>query len=511
MKRIIIFKLVACCTFFMACTKLDQKLRNEITDDQLGASSDAAALLKGAYNAMRLPYQDQARFWALQEHTTDECIGPTRGGDWDDNGVWRVLHNHKWDGDHTFIVNTFTNLGQIMFFATDLQRFSPTPQQAAEARFLRAFAMFSMLDGWNQVPVREPGENLLLAPAVKTGVDALTYIIAEINAIMPNLPDGPAYTANKDAGRTLLMRCYLNKGAIANREAPSFDAADMNQVITLADQLTGTGKYALADNFFDNFSARNDALSKELIFTARNIHDEGGPVRSRWRLGLHYNNNPGGWNGFATLSDFYDKFTPSDQRRGAAYTGVTDKTGLRVGFLVGQQFDQNGTALKDRNGSPLAFTRDVKILETGSNLEVTGIRVMKYPPDYNLAKLTDPSNSDYENSDNDYVFLRYADVLLMKAEALVRTSRAADALPIVNSIRTKRGAANLGAVTLDVLLDERGREMYWEAIRRTDLIRFGKFLDAWQEKPASGPERLLFPIPNQQIAVNPNLKQNPGY
>ena len=103
---------------------------------------------------------------------------------------------------------------------------------------------------------------------------------------------------------------------------------------------------------------------------------------------------------------------PADKRLGQAYTGVTDKTGLRVGFLFGQQFDQNGVALKDRKGNPLAFTKDVKLIETGNDLEITGIRVMKYPPDLVSG----------DNSDNDYVLLRYADVLLMKAEALLRSS-----------------------------------------------------------------------------------------
>lgn len=493
------------------CTKLDQELRADITPDQISAN-DATALLKATYNALRLPYQDQARFWALQEHTTDEVIGPTRGGDWDDNGVWRVLHNHKWDADHTFIVNTYTNLGQIVFFATDLLRFGPSAQQAAEARYLRAFAMFSMLDGWNQVPFREPGEDLLQAPKVLKGMEALDFIIKELNEIQATLPDAPpAYVANKDAVRALLMKCYLNKGVIANRENPTFDAADMTQVITLADQMINSGKYELADNFFDNFAANNSTISKELIFTAFNTHDEGGPVRSRWRMGLHYNNNPSGWNGFATLSDFYDKFDANDERRGMAYTGVTNRTGLRVGFLVGQQLNQNGAPLKDRSGNNLSYTREVKLLETGNNLEVTGIRVMKYPPDYDVTKITDPGNSDFPNSDNDYVFLRFADVLLMKAEAMLRSGNAAGALTIVNQIRAKRGTSNLGSLTTDALLDERGRELYWEGWRRQDLIRFGKYLAAWQEKPASGAERLLFPIPNAQLAVNPNLEQNPGY
>ena len=109
------------------------------------------------------------------------------------------------------------------------------------------------------------------------------------------------------------------------------------------------------------------------------------------------------------------------------------------------------------------------------------------------------------------MIFRYADVLLMKAEALLRTGAAATALPIVNSIRTARGATALGSLTADNLLDERGRELYWEGWRRNDLIRFGKFLGAWQEKAASGSERLLFAIPNEQLAVNPNLTQNPGY
>jgi hypothetical protein len=99
----------------------------------------------------------------------------------------------------------------------------------------------------------------------------------------------------------------------------------------------------------------------------------------------------------------------------------------------------------------------------------------------------------------------------MKAEALLRTGRAGDGLAIVNIIRTKRGATPFNSLTLDNLLDERSRELYWEGWRRNDLVRFGKFLGAWTEKPASGEERLLFAIPSEQLAVNPNLSQNPGY
>jgi starch-binding outer membrane protein, SusD/RagB family len=244
-----------------------------------------------------------------------------------------------------------------------------------------------------------------------------------------------------------------------------------------------------------------------MIFTLENtVGVRGGNNRFNWFCTLHYNQKPSGWNGFTTLADFYDKFEATDTRRGGTYPGLTDVTGLRTGFLVGQQFDEKGKALTDRsNVAPLSFTREVALKETGSNLEVTGIRVIKYVPDFTLAI--------DGNAENEYVIFRLADVMLMKAEALLRKNSAAAALDIVNTLRVKRGASALTTLTLQSLLDERGREMYWEGWRRSDQIRFGKFLDGvGSTRPnKSGPERLLFPIPNQQLAVNPNLTQNPGY
>ncbi|HYF32240.1 MAG TPA: RagB/SusD family nutrient uptake outer membrane protein [Chitinophagaceae bacterium] len=487
--------------FFAACTKLEPSFRGELSQ---ATNIPVADLLKSAYNAFNNPLMDQSRFWAAQEHTTDEAIGPTRGGDWDDNGVWRVLHSHGWTADHGFLRDTYRELLQAQYASSNVLEFSPSATQAAEARFLRAFSMFLVLDGWNQVPYREDLKDFKKLPQTLEGTAALDFIISELNAIIPTLPDGPANVANKDAARVLLMKSYLNRGAFANRAAPTFAAADMTQVITIADQIIGSGKYSLANNFFDNFTWDNDVKSTENIFTLYNKDgDRGGNVRSRWFLGLHYNQKPSGWNGFTTLSDFYNKFEATDTRRGMPYPGVTDVSGLRVGFLIGQQYNELGVALNDRKGNPLAFTPDVKLKETGNNLEVTGIRVMKYPIDY----------TGGDQADNDYVIFRLADVMLMKAEAQLRggAGGAAGALVLVNQIRTKRGASPMASVNLEQLLDERGRELYWEGWRRQDLIRFSKFLGAWQEKAASGPERLLFPIPTEQLAINPNLKQNPGY
>lgn len=493
-----------------SCTKLDEKLNGEINPAETGAGSgNAGALLSGVYSSFRGMYMDQGNLIALGEMSTDALIGPTRGGDWDDNGAWRVLHSHRFTGDNAHVKDVFFGLNGVNYSATDLLRFNPTPQQAAEARLLRALAQFWLLDLFNQVPYREPGEDAVLPSKVRKGVEALDYIVAEITAIINDLPAGPVIKANKNAAKVLLMKCYLNKGAYANRAMPTFDAADMQKVITLADEVM-SGPYRFAANYFDNFAPNNDAIGKENIWTQENVGGvSSGGIRSRWHMTMHYNQAPSGWNGFSSLSDFYNKFEASDKRRGVAYNsapGAKPNPGNRVnvGFLIGQQYNlDNDAALKDRTGAPLAFTPEVKIIEKGTNLEVTGIRAYKFPIDF--------VNENNGNVDNDNPIFRLGDVMLMKAEALLRTNSAAAGLIIVNTLRADRGATPLASLTSDNMYDERGREMYLECFRRQDMIRFGKFLLPFQEKAeTSDPKYLLFPIPNGQLAANPNLDNN-GY
>lgn len=492
-----------------ACTDLEEQLNDNLTAEEanaiLSANADIDALLLSVYDDLKDPIITNGQFQAMASISTDEAIAPTRGGDWDDGGKWRQFHQHNYDGQNPEIINAFNNLLKVVFDANTVLNYSDVAsvQQLAEARYLRAYAMFLVADGWNQVPFREPGGSFGELPTVFSGSEALDFVISELETIQNDLPDGPSTAANKDAARTLLMKAYLNKGVFADRAAPKFDNADMQRVITLADEIIGSGKYSLATNYFDNFAPNNDEISTENIFTAANgPNDNKGNLSFYWGSGLHYNQNPSGWNGFATLSDFYDSFEDGDQRKYTEYPGSFEN-GIVNGFLIGQQFDAlpDGNPLEDRNGNPLAFTREVAISESGANLEVTGIRVMKYPIDY----------SNINDMSNDYAYLRYADVLLMKAEAHLRTGDAAGALGVVNDVRTARGASELASLDLDELLAERGRELYWENWRRNDLIRYGKFLDAWQEKPASDAKALLFPIPPAQLAVNPNLDQNPGY
>ncbi len=496
-----------------------ENLAGQLTVDQI-PKGDPAALLQGVYNAQRDPIQGCVSVFALEEVSTDARIMPTRGPDWDDNGKWRALFNHTWDANNERVRDTFNQLEGIVYSSTDLLRFSPSPQQAAESRFLRAWAEYLLLDLYDQVLYREPGEDLSNLAKVRKGPDALTFIMSEITAVQNDLPDGPAGKANKDAARVLLMKCYLNKGVYANRAAPTFAAADMNQVIALADQIISSNKYAFTTNFFDNFAPNNTAIGKENIFTQENTFGNGGPTRDFWKFVSHYNMVPvNGYNGPATTAEFYNLFEATDKRRGVAYqtAGGPANPGNRinVGFLIGQQYDlTNDTPVKTRGGAPLIFSQEINLFETGSDLELKGIRPLKYPVDY----VSEAKGGN--SSENDHVSFRLADVLLMKAEAILRGGTATSAgtygatpLAIVNSLRThpSRGASVLPTLTLDILLAERGRELYGESWRRQDMIRFGKFLLARKDKPASDPIRLMYPVPQTQVDVNSNITQNPGY
>ncbi len=538
----------------VGCTKLDEHLNSTLTNTQTAnalGSAGVGLLLQAAYTDIGGPFTAQDLIFSLQENTTDESLVPTRGGDWDDNGVWRVVHSHGWDANHSQVLNVYNALNKINFDATNVLAFSPNAQQAAEARFIRALSLFQLLDLYGQFPVRNPGDNLLNAPQVYAGAAGADFIISELTAIIPSLPaTSAADKANQTSGNVLLMKCYLNKGAWSNRAAPSFADADMQKVISIGNSIIAAGKYSLATEYFSNFDVDNGS-STENIFTYVNttgVNANNSGVNGTWAKTLHYNsytpNNPNaGWNGFSTLGDFYNSFgattamvgvtqfkagntsgkyadTAVDSRIGGRFSWKsTPQSGIKPGFLIGQQYNEAGVAEKDRKNAPLAFDPTIAsdMKETGANLEVTGIRVIKYTPDF-----SNGASSYGGPSGNDIVIFRYADVLLMVAEAKMRTGSPdnAGALTLINQLRTARKAATVTSMALanpsnpvdpTTLLAERGREFYWEAQRRTDLIRFGVFLKPWQYKPTDDAKYLVFPIPNQSLAANPNLHQNPGY
>ena len=497
----------------ISCTNLDEEILGSkyIDETQPGQiSGTAQELLNGTYNQLSIMSSFDVVF-SLQEVSSDELQMPTRGADWGDFGRWRQLHQHQWTPRNTSVVSSWDELNRGSYRANQVISLAAGNKQIeGEGRFMRAFYMFNIVDLFGQVPFRDVADSPDKDPIVMTRKEATEFIIKDLEYAVANLASGSFSKATKEGAEALLAKVYLNKGVYDQSPTTpagpfTFVKTDMDKVIQYSNAIIDTKKYSIQPKgeYFKMFYWNNTADSKESIFGVDNtIANQPATIRSKVFFGTHYKQYIGGWNGATTLSSFYDFFTPADERIGGAMPGFTDKTGMRTGFLIGPQVDKNNVALTDRVGKPLSFTREVNLLYAG---EANGIRVVKFP--------LDPANID--QCANDYIPLRYADVILMKAEAIMRggTDPAGQtALQLVNSIRTNRGAAALTAITLSELLKERGRELYWEGWRRHDQVRFGTFLDAMDNKPSKSADNfVVYPIPQKATSTNPNLKQNFGY
>jgi starch-binding outer membrane protein, SusD/RagB family len=488
----------------IGCTNLDEEILDGVPNaTSAGATINTAATLQSAYEGLR-DFNGQGGVYAMDEMSTDAMVGPTRGGDWDDNGAWRQIHTHTWAPDHPEVRNAWNSLLSNTYKCNLVIENGGTAAQVAQARFLRAWYIYNVVDLFGQVPYRPAGSALTDDPQVWSRAEATAFIISELEAIANSLPArtaGDASIANKDAAHFLLAKVYLNKAVFtaADPAGPyTFDAADMTKVVQHVDALTNT----LATNYWSNFAPDNNT-SSEIIFSSKNNKGgDGGGMESKWRMCNHYLQSPDGWNGFATVADYYDNFNAADNRAHYAvpgYTFTVDANGKGVGFLEGQMYNSSNVALKDRNNNPLNFTKNLTLITSGATLETAGVRGIKYIPD----------SDNLGQPDNDLILMRLSDALLMKAEAIARGG--SGSVGTIMSDLAARAGVTAAAATLDGIYTERGRELWWEGWRRNDAIRFGKFLGARALKPyTSDAKYLLYPIPADAL-FNSNLSQNPGY
>ena len=499
-----------------SCTKLDVTVKDPLSiPPPTAGGAPTPPSLSSVYNQLN-QLIGQGNWYAMNEHTTDELMGPTRGTDWDDFGTWRKLHLHTWDGAHNQINDTWNGINGALFQTTLLAETSSGATQA-QAKFLRAYFSYISCDLWGQVQHRPATAAVADLPDVYTRSEAIDFIISELQAVIPTLPaftNATRGNATKEAAQFLLAKAYLNKAVFKQEPGTpagpfTFAAADMNQVIALTNAISANPALAINSNYWDNFTWDNGTKSTENIFVRKNSDG----INMVWAsaMGNHYSMTPDGWNGFTTLADFYNSFPVGDPRKSANIPGFTSVSGRPAGFLIGQQQGPSGKSignpvgnLKDRSGNPLIFTPEVSLF---FSTEAKGIRTNKFP--LNPAEM----NGGGWGSANEFPFFRLADVRLMKAEAILRGGTDAQTpAAIVNAVRATRGIAALPVVNLTTLLAERGRELYLEAWRRNDLIRFGKFNDPVDQRPSASPaSRVLFPVPNIALASNPNLKQNLGY
>ena len=490
-----------------SCTDLDSNLYSELTPNNFFKNDNQfVAALGTAYTPL---YAYAGDPWTIQELSSETSVAPAKFGPWDDGGVWAALHRHQFSPNFGSF-NASWNMGfggistcnRLIEQLTALAPPDKSPAFVAELRALRAFYYFMMIDMFGDAPLITSFSTAETNPARKPRAEVFIFVVKELNEVIPKLPDGVNSTTygrmNKWSALTLLTKLYLNAGVYAKKTEWALAASTAKQVIDGA-------KYSLEGNYFNNFIAKNDA-SRENIFIIPYESGNAGGFNLHMRT-LHplnketYNFSSGPWNGYTALEEFYNSYSSQDVRKKQ--------------FIVGQQFTADGKSINDPNGAtevdskgakdpdgaPLIFTPFINEL-TPKAFSQSGARLGKFEFQKGIQL----------DMNNDFPLFRYADVLLMRAEALWRSDNAsAEAATLVNQIRSRASSTSLTSLNEDNLYQEIMREMAYEGHSRTNAIRFGRFTKPRWEKPESTINKMVFPVPINQLNGNPNFKQNAGY
>ncbi len=492
--KFMIFKTFLICAVLIltsqACTDLTEKTFDVLpTSGTFGSTPEQQAALIGPLYSNLSQYFD--RFNGLNA-MTDEQMVPTRGGDWKDGDAWKRLYTHTWDpvtdngqfnDPWKWCYGGISRINQQLGVIKD----STTK---AELRTLRAFFHYQIMDmfGNGIIAAKISKES----PKQSTRKEMFDFVEKELLEAYPKLTDqsgGSFYgRMNKWTADMILAKIYLN--AQVYTETPRWADA-----VVRTTNIINSKKFALAGDFLSTFSTTNQT-SPEIILASPFDKSKNGGINIQMRT-LHYLNQltynigTAPWNGYCAVTEFYNSFDDKDARKKM--------------WIVGQQFQADGTPIKD-DGAPMIFTAEIPAFDmpAGPAGRLAGARSQKYQIQ---------ANNSFLGQDNDFVIYRLGDVYLMRSEANLRLGKTADAILDANLIRARAGmpAYTAATLTLTEMLAERGREMAWEYHRRQDLIRFDQFTKAWRFKPASQKFRELFPIPNDQLVLNSALKQNPGY
>jgi hypothetical protein len=521
---------------FDNCTKLEDENFTELVASQFKPTeNDLGALIGPAYGNWRGLMGTSNGFSRTNEISADAVVIPARPNGWVDGGIFRRMHEHKWTAQEG---NTYSNWNEAYGGITNCNRViyqiesgqipvaKGKEEMLAELRVLRASYYYVLVDIFGNVPIItkfDVPEGFL--PEQNTRKEVYDFIVQEVTESLPllkNESDASTYGRfnNKWAAHALLAKIYLNAEVYSGK-------AEWEKCIASCDEIINSGHFFLEPNQKDVFKTNNEG-SKEIIFAipydeiyagGLNIHMETlQPANQK-----SYNAESAMWGGSCAIPQFIDTYDPEDTR-------------LKENWIQGQQYSSSGEPLlgsfSDFKGKPLNFINSLPGVD--SSQEVHGFRQGKYEfkPGIRVSM------------NNDVPLFRYADVLMMKAESLLRTGNAGEAAMLVTKVRQRSFKENQLKATVtaaDLLsgssyvygpakndeilqveggddiqfgrfLDELGWEFAQEGRRRQDMIRFGVFTrKSWLSHKPNGDYRMLLPIPQQELNKNPNLEQNPGY
>lgn len=572
MNKYIISALILSTALLTGCS-LDENPKSEFGEEEAFNSSTLiyANSVANVYSSIaNYMYGNSTEsIHTLEEFASDECVVPGRQHDWIDGGKWQnfFLHNFLSSVNMYDLVwnHTYTMIGQANKSIDKLNSLKDNPNAANyvyELRALRAVFYYYLMDMWGQVPLVTSSKVSANDISQTNRSEIFKFITTELEDCLPYLSDDKSQNEGTYYGRVTkavaymcLAKCAMNS-PVYTIDATSVDSykdfcgtdlTGMNTVNeTQGEKITDMGKnikitvdgqsrnawetviycvnqleklgYQLQPNYADNFAPTNQN-SVENIFTRPN--DDRTYKFNDYNLvrTMHYNHakacNYTGWNGScATLFTMriYNYDTPNVDPRLKInfYTGTdyTEDTGILV---------SDGATDKNLEYEPLKVVLNFPEGADAHDVKCAGARMKKYKLDRSATVIGE--------GNNDLVIWRYGDALLLKAEAEYRLGEKASALIDLNKIRSRVNAPVLSSITLNDIANERILELCWEGVRRMDAIRFGTFTQPTEDRYAGVPHATVagdyvndmkgyttvFPIPYNELNLNKNLKQNPGY
>lgn len=528
-----------------SCMDLDVPVKSQLTEFPNTEEAFEAASAN-IYNACR-----GAQQWMANTIASDEAVSVAFGNDWYDGGQYVQLHLHTWTADQPWFSSLWDGpMGGVTSCNTALSVINDDESEsAALVRAMRAYFYFFLMDNFGGAPL----VTKLVAeqPDRSKRSDICKFIESELLAVRNSLPtqvDASTYgKPTRYMADALLAKLYLNWAVYTNDDVTAYTPSDanpkLNEVVAMCDDVIKDGKYNLSDKFMTKFRPDNGPQIKDFIFAIPYDRDkQQGMVYSRYwicRSGQkQFGNLPQSVGGtLRVLPSFYAKFNLEGDERNRIwlkgkqyywenYEEQTDRPFLITTSKKGIDQDYTGADADEKFDWQMEFTPEIILrkdpgasdrLDCGNDQKgrCMGYRSVKFIMD------PDVTAANNRNQSNDVPVFRYADVLLMKAEAILRGATATNGdtpASLMNQIRNYVNAPSVkGTPTLDELLDERAREFTDEAWRRNDLIRFGMFENDWGFRGQLYPKgltekfRRIFPVPTDVINVNTNWKQNSGY
>lgn len=518
-----------------SCTNLDETVYSQLISEKfIPTENDVMSIIGPAYTQLRSVWSDWCGLYDVCEESSDVLVTPVRPNGWDDGGIYRRMHKHTWTANdyhisalwsrcYTGITNA--NLALYQIESGRLPISQNKENYIAELKVIRAFYYYLLMDNFGNIPIVTkydvPKDYL---PEQNTRQEVYDFVVNEITSNIDLLSEE---VSSKTYGRftiwagyALLAKVYLNAEVYTG-------VSKWTECITACDKILTPTKYTLEGDYKDIFKTNNENCT-ETIFAIP--YDEIYAGWLHWHMKtLHplnqstYNLEESPWGGNCAIPQFINTYNTKDKR-------------LAESWIKGQQYSSSGDSLfcnlgSDKMGQPLNFINFVQSADYAAEDE--GYRIGKY----------EIKMGAKGQLSNDVPVFRLADVMLMKAECLLRTGHAGDAATLVTEVRlrdfddpsdaTVTGAKlegnsgyqygfvengvitepdATGAIQYGRLLDEIGWEFAAEVHRRQDLIRFDVFTTkTWLSHRPNGDYRKLFPIPQTQLNNNTNLVQNKGY